>query len=171
MVVVVLRLGHRPERDKRITTHVGLVARAFGASGMVLSTHDAKVVESIRGVVTNWGGDFFVDVEEEWRRFIREWQGIKVHLTMYGEHVDDRITEIRSSGEDLLVVVGAEKVPAEVFKLVDYNIAIGHQPHSEVAALAVFLDRYFAGEELHREFHGRLRVLPSRRGKRIVERE
>ncbi|WP_456475095.1 tRNA (cytidine(56)-2'-O)-methyltransferase [Candidatus Pyrohabitans sp.] len=170
-MVVVLRLGHRPERDKRVTTHVGLVARAFGASGMVLSTHDEKVMESIRGVVANWGGDFFVDVEEEWRRFIREWQGIKVHLTMYGEHIDDRITEIRSSGEDLLVVVGAEKVPAEVFNLVDYNIAIGHQPHSEVAALAVFLDRYFTGEELHKEFHGRLRVLPSRRGKRIVERE
>ncbi|MHC1579644.1 MAG: tRNA (cytidine(56)-2'-O)-methyltransferase, partial [Candidatus Alkanophagales archaeon] len=28
MEVVVLRLGHRPERDKRVTTHVGLVARA-----------------------------------------------------------------------------------------------------------------------------------------------
>ena len=34
--IVVLRLGHRPERDARVTTHVGLTARALGASGMLL---------------------------------------------------------------------------------------------------------------------------------------
>ncbi len=170
MRVTVLRLGHRPARDKRVTTHVGLVARAFGASGMILTTPDEKVVESIRRVVENWGGDFSIVVEPEWRRVIREWKGIKVHLTMYGEHVDERIDEIRAAGRDVLVIVGAEKVPAEVFQLVDYNIAIGHQPHSEVAALAVFLDRLFQGEELHREFEGRLRVVPSKRGKRVVER-
>ncbi|HIC50899.1 MAG TPA: hypothetical protein EYP01_05595, partial [Candidatus Poseidoniales archaeon] len=28
----VLRLGHRRERDKRITSHLGLTARAFGPS-------------------------------------------------------------------------------------------------------------------------------------------
>ncbi|MCG7848715.1 MAG: tRNA (cytidine(56)-2'-O)-methyltransferase, partial [ANME-2 cluster archaeon] len=33
MNIVVLRLGHRPERDQRVTTHVGLTARALGASG------------------------------------------------------------------------------------------------------------------------------------------
>ena len=27
----VLRLGHRRQRDKRITSHLGLTARAFGA--------------------------------------------------------------------------------------------------------------------------------------------
>jgi len=27
--VVVLRLGHRPERDQRVTTHVGLAARGL----------------------------------------------------------------------------------------------------------------------------------------------
>ena len=30
--VVVLRLGHRPGRDERMTTHVGLTARAMGIS-------------------------------------------------------------------------------------------------------------------------------------------
>ena len=33
--VVVLRIGHRIGRDKRISTHVGLVARAFGADGII----------------------------------------------------------------------------------------------------------------------------------------
>ena len=35
--VTVLRLGHRRERDKRITSHLGLTARAFGADQIVLS--------------------------------------------------------------------------------------------------------------------------------------
>ena len=35
--VHVLRLGHRRERDKRITSHLGLTARAFGADNFVLS--------------------------------------------------------------------------------------------------------------------------------------
>ena len=41
---------------------------------------------------------------------------------------------------EILVVVGGAKVSGTIFELADYNIAIGHQPHSEVAALAVFLD-------------------------------
>ena len=45
MEIVVLRLGHRLERDKRVTTHVGLVGRALGARGMLLAAkgrhHDA----------------------------------------------------------------------------------------------------------------------------------
>jgi tRNA (cytidine56-2'-O)-methyltransferase len=32
--ITVLRLSHRVGRDERVTTHVGLTARAFGASGI-----------------------------------------------------------------------------------------------------------------------------------------
>ena len=35
--VSVLRLGHRRERDKRITSHLGLTARAFGADEVILA--------------------------------------------------------------------------------------------------------------------------------------
>ncbi|MGI0148094.1 MAG: tRNA (cytidine(56)-2'-O)-methyltransferase, partial [Thermoplasmata archaeon] len=38
--VTVLRLGHRPSRDKRVTTHVALVARAFGAAGILVDVAD-----------------------------------------------------------------------------------------------------------------------------------
>ena len=54
--VVVLRLGHRPERDQRVTTHVGLAARAFGEKGMLLAAEDAGVVQTLRDVVERWGG-------------------------------------------------------------------------------------------------------------------
>jgi tRNA (cytidine56-2'-O)-methyltransferase len=53
--------------------------------------------------------------------------------------------------------------------MVDYNVAVGGQPHSEVAALAVFLDRLSGGEALKRDFGGRLRVVPCERGKNVVE--
>ena len=34
--VAVLRLGHRPGRDNRMTTHVGLTARALGADRVII---------------------------------------------------------------------------------------------------------------------------------------
>jgi len=55
--------------------------------------------------------------------------------------------------------------------MVDFNVAVGNQPHSEVAALAVFLDRLTEGEGLRAQFDGRLKVLPCERGKRVVDRE
>ena len=92
-----------------------------------------------------------------------------VHLTMYGSNLPDVIDEIRgSSSLGLLVVVGAEKVPAEMYQLADWNVAVGNQPHSEVAALAVFLDRLFEGRELAAEFEGGLKIVPSSSGKQVL---
>jgi len=170
--VRVLRLGHRPERDQRVTTHVGLTARALGARGMYLAGRDAGIVAGIRDVVSRWGGDFFVEDGVPWKKCIREWKasgGVVVHLTMYGEPVQERVADIREN-DRILVVVGAEKVPGEIYLLADYNIAVTNQPHSEVAGLAVFLDRLFEGRELAWEFAGaRIRVVPSPRGKRCEE--
>ncbi|MEM2678178.1 MAG: hypothetical protein QXU62_06015, partial [Thermofilaceae archaeon] len=56
-IVVVLRVGHRPGRDKRISTHVGLVARAFGAQGVIFAGEiEETVIKSIQRVVETWGG-------------------------------------------------------------------------------------------------------------------
>ena len=173
MRVAVLRLGHRPERDQRVTTHVGLTARALGAEGMYLAADDAGVVTSIRDVAARWGGDFFVEHRVSWRRCIEEWKsngGCAVHLTMYGLPVQETIGRIRESG-NVLVIVGAEKVPGDVYGLADYNVAVTSQPHSEIAALAVFLDRFFDGRELDREFpRAAIHIEPSARGKKTAER-
>ncbi|MFQ5816181.1 MAG: tRNA (cytidine(56)-2'-O)-methyltransferase, partial [Candidatus Hydrothermarchaeaceae archaeon] len=75
MKVLVLRLGHRPLRDKRMTTHVGLVARAFGAEGMLLAMEDEGVKASIEKVVEEWGGDFYVKVVQDWKGYIKKWKG------------------------------------------------------------------------------------------------
>lgn len=167
-MIVVLRLGHRPKRDKRITTHVALVARAFGADGIVLTVRDEKIKEKVEDVVSRWGGNFFIDFAE-WKEYIKKWKGIKVHLTMYGLPIDEIMPEIKKhKDKDILVIVGAEKVPGEIYKLVDYNIAVGNQPHSEVAALAIFLDRYYEGKELKKDFRGKLRIIPSKDSKRVI---
>jgi len=171
--VYVLRLGHRPERDRRVTTHVALVARAFGAKGMYLAgVVDSRVKQSVDKVVQRWGGSHFfiemgVDPIELVRRF-KEKGGCVVHLTMYGLPVDEKIGDIRERCGSILVIVGAEKVERIYYEIADYNIAIGNQPHSEVSALAIFLDRLWQGVELKLCFKdARYYIIPSERGKLV----
>ncbi|HEC82055.1 MAG TPA: tRNA (cytidine(56)-2'-O)-methyltransferase [Thermoplasmatales archaeon] len=164
-MIAVLRLGHRIDRDKRVTTHVALVARAFGADKIFVDKKDSKLEETIRAVCDRFGGDFDIETGVNWRQLLKSWEDVKVHLTMYGEPFERIIKKIKG---DVLVVVGAEKVPAEVYELVDFNIAVGNQPHSEVAALALFLDRYTKGEWQKKRFKGRMEIMPSKKGKKVV---
>ena len=167
-MIVVLRLGHRPSRDQRITTHVALAARAFGANQVWVSSEDRSLERSVESVVRRFGGDFRILTGVDWRKAIKSWKGTVVHLTMYGERLSDALDSI--GDEDLLVVVGAEKVPREVYDLAHRNISVGNQPHSEVAALAVFLDRLSGGEAIDRVFDGDVRVIPNPRGKTVIDR-
>jgi tRNA (cytidine56-2'-O)-methyltransferase len=166
--VAILRIGHRPERDQRVTTHVGLTARALGAKGMYLAASDKGVVESIADVSGRWGGEFFCEDNVKWRSCIREWKaqgGVVIHLTMYGLNLPDVIGDIRPL-EKILVIVGAEKVPGDIYSLADYNVAVTGQPHSEISSLALFLDHLFSGTELNTEFPGaQIRIIPSKAGK------
>jgi len=161
-------LGHRPARDKRVTTHVALTARAFGANAILVSTRDVALERSIRGVVRRFGGDFRIETGVRWRPILKEFPGTKVHLTMYGQRFEEVLPRVR--GRDMLVVVGAEKVPRELYDLADWNVAIGNQPHSEVAALAIFLERVLGPGAWDRDdFAGRVRIRPSARGKDVIE--
>jgi len=173
MSIYVLRLGHRPARDKRVTTHLLLAARAFGASGALYTgTEDPSLEERLRKVCSDWGGAFTVEYAEDWRRALEEWKrrGKVVHLTMYGIPLQRVAHLIREDPSDKLVVVGGAKVPREVYGIADWNVAVTPQPHSEVSALAVFLHVLFQGRELEGVFEGaRLRVVPQEHGKRVEE--
>ncbi len=171
MPMEVFRFGHRPGRDKRITTHVALVARAFGCSAMYLYRPDPKIKAVVDEINKKWGGSFEVINVQNWRRELHELKKEKfiVHLTMYGLNINS--FDLSEIPEDAIVFVGAEKVPPEVYRIADINLAIGNQPHSEVAALAVFLDRYFKGKELELEFPGaKLRIKGDLHGRKRVER-
>jgi len=167
-MIEVLRIGHRPARDKRITTHVCLVARAFGADGVVIDTADRGIERTVSGVNDRFGGDFKVQTGVPWSRHLREFSGTRVHLTMYGMPLEDAVLRIPKAAP-LLIIVGSTKVPAQVYDMADFNVSVGNQPHSEVAALALFLDRWFQGKELRRDFGGRMKVIPTARGKRILD--
>ncbi len=167
-MITVLRIGHRPARDKRVTTHVALAARAFGAERILVDTRDLALEKTVRDLVRRFGGPFEIVTGVAWKRALAEFRGTTVHLTMYGLPLEEVLAEIPRQG-DLMVVVGAEKVPAELYRRAQWNVAVGHQPHSEVAALAVFLDRFLEGEGLRKEFRGRLRIRPTAHGKDVVD--
>jgi tRNA (cytidine56-2'-O)-methyltransferase len=169
MDVHVLRLGHRPSRDRRLSTHVILAARAFGASGATYTgERDPGLEESIGRVVSEWGGSFTFEYSESWRKVVSGWGGRVVHLTMYGLPVQEIVPKIRGDGADILAVVGGAKVPGEMYGLVDWNVGVTSQPHSEVSALAVFLHELMEGGELDLSFPGaRMKVVPQAKGKRV----
>jgi len=175
--VVILRWGHRPQRDARLTSHVALTARALGASGFVLcDAVDDHLKETVEKVSKTWGGNFSFEMGTKWRSTVRDWKtkgGIVVHLTAYGENIQTSnvLEKIRKLKKDVLVIVGSQKVPSEFYsaEVSDFNLAVGNQPHSECAALAIFLDRFFMGRTLGKSFeNAKLKILPQERGKKIV---
>ena len=168
-LIAVLRLGHRPSRDKRVSTHLLLAARAFGAKkAYYTGTQDNSLEESIRKITTDWGGDFTLEYANGWKPILANWEGKVVHLTMYGLPFQDVVGEIHSDPAPKLIVVGGAKVPGEVYGAAHWNVAITGQPHSEVSALALFLHELYEGKELDLGFPGaRLRVIPQVKGKKL----
>jgi len=169
---MILRMGHRIPRDQRVTTHVCLTARALGANGIYVSeSHDSLLADTVKKVVEEFGGKFTIETGVPWKTTIVNWKkssGKVIHLTAYGVPLQDVIKEIRSTKSDKLIVVGAEKMPGEVFQLADWNVAVTNQPISEVSALGIFLD-WLYDHQMRDEFPGaKKRILPSEHGKNVV---
>ena len=99
--IMVLRLGHRIPRDLRVTTHVCLTARAFGAHGVILAdVVDTTLERTVRDVAQRFGGSFPIRMGEPWRQVMKEWKrkgGEIIHLTAYGIPLPQAIQEIKSS--------------------------------------------------------------------------
>lgn len=172
-MLAVLRLGHRLGRDQRISTHCGLVSRVLGADRIIYTgEQDTEIIKSIEEVNARWGGLFSASYEKDWKKVLREYKQKKfsiVHLSMYGMPIQNEIKSLRKK-TNILLVIGGEKAPPEIYALADHNIAVGSQPHSEVAALAIFLHEYFDGKELEKKFkNAKIKVIPQERGKKVEE--
>lgn len=171
MIIRVLRIGQRIVRDDRVTTHAALVARAFGASKIYMSDINPDIVKTVNNVSKTWGGGFEVEPTESWRKIINDAKADSqtiVHLTMYGSKINDVADKI-ADNESILLVIGAEKVPRDVYDIADYNVSVGSQPHSEIAALAVALDRIQQGRQFEAEFSSaERRIVPTAHGKRVI---
>ena len=86
---------------------------------------------------------------------------------MYGLPVQKVEKELRKK-DKLLVIIGSQKVERAVYEKSDYNVSVTLQPHSEIAALAVFLDRVFEGKELGKKFpKAKIEVEPVNKGKKV----
>ena len=147
MNVNVLRLDHRLKRDTRITTHVCLTARAFGASKIYLAgERDNRLMENVRDTASRFGGNFEIEYTESAMGVINRWK--------------------RDGGK--VVHLGGAKVPGKVYKAADWNVSVTTQPHSEVSSLAVFQHLLMDGKEFDLEFENPvLEVIPTAHGKNV----
>ena len=170
MEIEVLRIGQRVVRDDRVTTHVALVARSFGTQKIYMNEVNPEIKHTISSINKTWGGNFKIEIILEWKKIIKEKKnaGVKiVHLTMYGQNINSVETEIRNE-DKILIVVGAEKVPREIYELADYNVAVGNQPHSEISALGILLDRIHEGKQFELKFENPERIIiPQEQGKDV----
>lgn len=166
----VLRLGYRKGRDPRITTHLALVARALGSDGFLLAgDEDKEMFSNLNSVSERFGGT--LDTEHvsglgHLKKHVEN-GGVAVHLTMYGEPFREAIPKIRRD-KPMLIVVGGAKVPGDVYKYCQHNVAVGNQPHSEVAALALFMDAWFGESGSERTFEGARLVIEGMNGGKLV---
>jgi len=134
---------------------------------MYLHPPDPALAERVAGVARRWGGDFTVRPVDDWKKLVRSFPGAVVHLTMYGLPLERCLPRL-SRHRRILLVVGGAKVPPELYRTARYNVAVGHQPHSEVAAVAVVLERLLGLPGPLRPGAAPQRIVPSARGKRVV---
>lgn len=174
MRIEVVRIGQRLVRDDRVTTHVALVSRAFGAERIFMTEINPEIKDTLKKINVTWGGDFRVEFIDKWKSIVKKKkeENFKiVHLTMYGENINDVQNEIQTE-EKVLIVVGAEKVPREIYELSDYNVGVGNQPHSEISALAILLDRLQDGKQFEKTFSdARRKIIPTKKGKNVEVKE
>lgn len=170
-MIEILRLSHRLKRDVRVSTHCALASRALGASKLYYSgQHDSSYEDSVNSIVKNWGGNFSIEYVKDPVSLIKSKKDyFVVHLTVYGLQLKKEISKIRKK-KKILVIVGSEKVPPEIYNLADVNLSIGNTPHSEISALSIFLYEYFGKDILNKSFeNAKIKVIPSKIGKKVIK--
>ena len=176
--ITVLRLGYRVGRDPRINTHLGLVSRALGANEFLVSgDKNNKMFETINQVTKTFGGVFLTKHLDSPMTWIRNYKskekdggnGTIIHLTMYGEDYR-KIVPLIPKDKPLAIIVGGAKVPASIYRMAHYNVSIGNQPHSEVAALALLLDKLQNGNSIDQNFSNpKLEIIPDLERKNVID--
>ena len=169
MTIELLRLGHRLPRDQRTTTHCALAARALGAEKMYYTgDRDQEMEKGLNSLTSRFGGPFSVEWIGQEYKFLekKKKEGfVVVHLTMYGQDFEKTVVKEKKQ----ILIVGGEKVPPELYQLSSYNISIGNQPHSEVAAIALYLYKNFGIKKSFKD--AQVEIQPSERGKILNRKE
>lgn len=162
-MIIVLAIGKSKYESM---VDICLTARAFGASSVVLtsSSHEinSKLKRFCNSVANKWGGNFSVQFISNWKSYISSKTNYKtVYLTRYGISIQKQQYSIRSY-KNVLLIISTDKERPELNKISDFNISITAQPHSSIAAMAIFLNMYYAGRELSLNFSkAQYKVVPS----------
>jgi tRNA (cytidine56-2'-O)-methyltransferase len=157
---------------------LGLVSRALGANEFLVSgDKNNKMFETINQVTKTFGGVFLTKHLESPMTWIRNYKseekgginGTIIHLTMYGEDYR-KIVPLIPKNKPLAIIVGGAKVPASIYRMAHYNVSVGNQPHSEVAALALLLDKLQEGKSIDQDFSNpKLEIIPDLERKNVIE--
>ena len=92
LVIEVVRIGQRVVRDDRVTTHVALVSRAFGAEKIFMTEVNPEIKDTLEKINKTWGGNFIVEFIDNWKSIVKNKKkdGFKIiHLSMYGEKINN----------------------------------------------------------------------------------
>src|SRR3989338_1147566 len=108
MAIEVLRLNHRIARDKRISTHVALTARAFGAGKIYYSgDKDSNLDNSVNKITEKFGGPFKIEHTENGIKLLKEKNNngfFIVHLTVYGKDFKKYQNKVKNKNMIIVVV-------------------------------------------------------------------
>ena len=72
MVIEVVRIGQRVVRDDRVTTHVALVSRSFGAEKIYMTEVNPEIKETLDKINKTWGGNFEIEFIEKWKTIVKK---------------------------------------------------------------------------------------------------
>ena len=90
---------------------------------------------------------------------------------MYGETFTNEIIATIKNYNKLLIIIGSQKVPTEIYEEADINLSIGNQPHSELSAVTIFLYEIIEKNKdfLYRKFeNAKQKIVPTKKSKKII---
>jgi tRNA (cytidine56-2'-O)-methyltransferase len=71
LIIEVVRIGQRIVRDDRVTTHVALVSRAFGAEKIFMTEVNPEIKDTLKKINNTWGGNFIVEFIDNWKSIVK----------------------------------------------------------------------------------------------------
>ncbi|MBS8122191.1 tRNA (cytidine(56)-2'-O)-methyltransferase [Candidatus Vampirococcus lugosii] len=171
MNIKILKLDHRPLRDKRITTHCALVSRAFKANSFFYSgIQDKNIEKNVLEINNKFGSSFEINYTQKPYELVKKLKKEKyiiIHLTMYGENITKKIKEIKNN-KNILLIVGGPKVEHKYYEIANYNIGVTNQPHSEVAAIAMILYLIDNKSIENKDYNSEIKIIPNNDNKNVI---
>ena len=165
-MLTVLVIG-KPSYEK--VTDLCLIARAFGASGIVFTSNDKKLAAKsqrfCRDICDKWGGSFSVSFTNSWKDYIKSKRNYKtIYLTRYGIPIRQAEYALRTYKNMLIIVSFSEKIK-ELYDIADFNISITSQPHTMASSMTALLRTYYRDRELSMHFeNAKYKIIPEQHG-------